>query len=88
MPIPCVTAPLDATLTAPGRAINSTDLGNGSDFAQIPGGGSRMRSAVSVRFWKTKGFWKTEAFWMTTIAIVVPFGWLVPLIRLAYRAVR
>jgi len=31
-----------------------------------------MRSAVSVRFWKTKGF----------------CGWLVPLIQLAYRAVR
>jgi hypothetical protein len=83
VPIPCVTAPLNATLTAPGGAINSTDLGNARNFAQIPGGGCRMRSVVTGQ-----PFWKTEAFWTMTIPVVVPFGWLVPLIRLAYRALR
>jgi hypothetical protein len=31
---------------------------------------------------------RSEAFWTMVIAVVVPFGWLIPLIRLAYRASR
>jgi len=31
---------------------------------------------------------KSEAFWTVVIAVVVPFGWLVPLLRMAYRALR
>jgi len=28
---------------------------------------------------------KSEAFWTMLIAVVVPFGWLLPLLRMAYR---
>jgi hypothetical protein len=28
---------------------------------------------------------KSERFWTVVIAVVVPFGWLYPLLRLAYR---
>ena len=31
---------------------------------------------------------KSEAFWTMLIAVVVPFGWLVPLLRMTYRALR
>lgn len=30
---------------------------------------------------------RSEQLWMVVIAVVVPFGWLVPLARLAFRAV-
>jgi hypothetical protein len=30
---------------------------------------------------------RSEQFWTAFIAIVVPFGWLYPLLRLAYRTV-
>ena len=40
-------------------------------------GALRMRSLV-----------KSEAFWTLVIAAVVPFGWLVPPIRMVYRALR
>jgi hypothetical protein len=31
---------------------------------------------------------KSEEFWTMVIAVVVPFGWLVPPIRMVYRALR
>ncbi len=74
MPIPCLTAPLGPNVPAPGEPINSTNLGIGTDVAQIPGGGTSMRRVV-----------KSEAFWTMLIAVVVPFGWLLPLLRMAYR---
>ena len=33
---------------------------------------------------RTRSLVKTEAFWTLVIVIVVPFGWLVPLARMAY----
>ena len=28
---------------------------------------------------------RSEAFWTMVIAVVVPFGWLLPLVRMVYR---
>ncbi len=30
---------------------------------------------------------RSEVFWAAVIAVVVPFGWIYPLMRLAYRKV-
>lgn len=30
---------------------------------------------------------RSESFWTVLIAVVIPFGWLYPLLRFAYRSI-
>lgn len=68
-----MTAPLRRPYRASRAAINLQILGTGDGVAQVPGGGAMGRLV------------KQERFWMVVVTLIVPFGWIYPLLRAAFR---